>query len=204
MARFSVQLGTIAMDGPVELFPDPASVFVAWTSELAARLVPLARFDLALLGEEGVTGTGVFLYTDDAACTSLEWTMQDGRIAELGPSWRALRPLRDVRSREARARAAGGTHARLSRHEVELPALSALGESTWVLAFEKALREDGAKDPLRRLRLGGHPCYVQSDAYVDDETFVTAELPTAPLGLEPKYLYLFGEGGSFSQLVQMT
>ena len=72
------------------------------------------------------------------------------------------------------------------------------------LSFEKALREGGAKDPLRRLRLGGHPCYVQSDAYVDDETFVTAELPTAPLGLEPKYLYLFGERGSFSQLVQMT
>jgi hypothetical protein len=47
--RFSVQLGTIAMDGPVELFPDQASVFVAWASELAARLVPLARFDLAPL-----------------------------------------------------------------------------------------------------------------------------------------------------------
>lgn len=52
--------------------------------------------------------------------------------------------------------------------------------------------------------VGGHPCYVQSDSYVDDTIFVTAELPTAPLGLDPKYLYLFGEGSSFSQEIQMT
>lgn len=204
MPRFVVHIATLGPEGPVELFPDPTAIFAEWTPDLAARVIPVVRFDLALLGEDGESGTGLFLYYEDVSCSFLDWTWRDGRIVNVNPAWRDLRPLREIPTRETLAQRAGGTHARLIRHEVELPALSNLGEFAWVRAFEKALQNDGAKQPLQRLRLGGHPCYVQSDAYVDDDTFVTAELPTSALGLDPMYLYLFGAGDSYSQLMQMT
>lgn len=203
MPCLTVQLATIGDEGPIELFPDPTEVFAEWTGELAARLFPVARFDLGL-GGDGSSGTGVFLYYEDVACMFLEWTWDDGRIVSLHPAWRDLRPLRESPSRDALARRAGGARARLTSHAVEVPTLSSVGEFAWASAFEAALRADGAANPLARLRLGGHPCFVQSGGYVDDETFVTAELPTSALGLDPMYLYLFGEGSSCSQLMQMT
>lgn len=203
MPRFTVQLATIGDEGPIELFPDPTEVFAEWTPELASRLIPVARFDLTLCGD-GSSGTGVFLYYEDVACTFLEWTWEDGRIVSLHPAWRDLRPLREIPSRQALVRRAKGTRAHLTSHEVEVAALSSVGEFTWSRAFETALRDHGAANPLGRLRLGGHPCFVQSGGYVDDDTFVTAELPTSALGLDPMYLYLFAEGSSCSQLMQMT
>lgn len=106
MPRFTVQLATIGDAGPIELFPDPTEVFAEWTGELAARLFPVARFDLGL-GGDGSSGTGVFLYYEDVACTFLEWTWDNGRIVSLHPAWRDLRPLREIASREFLARRAG-------------------------------------------------------------------------------------------------
>ncbi|MCC6995540.1 MAG: hypothetical protein IT370_13100 [Deltaproteobacteria bacterium] len=204
MARFETWLASPAADGPIELFPEPESVFDDWTEAHAERLLPVARFDLGLLGQADLAGVGVLLFYEDTSCSYLKWSMRDGKIVDLDPRWRELRPLQERQTRSALARVAGGSHARLERRVVELPPVSELGKHAWARAFGRALLAAGASNPMLRLRLGGHPCFVQADGYVDDQTFVLAELPTSALDLAPMYLYLFGDGRSFMQMMQMT
>lgn len=204
MPRIVTKLATPAPSGPIELFPPPEDVVAGWSDEMAARLLPVARFDLALCEDPELSGTGVILYYEDVRCSFLEWAMQSGRIVEIDARWKQLRPFEERPSSEGLARALGGSHATLERHAVELPSVEQTGKLEWARRFEVALREQGARNPLGRLRLGGHPCYVQAEGYVDDATFVLAELPASCLELAPMYFYLFGDGTRFSQEMQMT
>lgn len=201
MVALTSWLASYAPEGPVEIFPDPSTVFETWDDELAARIAPVARFDLALL-EDGRSGPATLLYYEDYAVSYLGWTVRDGKIADLAPDPRSFQPFEDW---------AGDDPGFLSleRYVVDVPKPSEIEAGhvgmKWAENYEEALKAKGATNPLSTLRLGGrHACYVQAQE-IDDDSLIDAELPTSFLDLAPVYLYLrTADGISFTQEMQMT
>lgn len=184
-----------------ELFPDPALIFQDWNEELAARLLPVACFDVSMAGGKG-SGPGVFLYYDDPAPDFLEWEVRDGRIVNLR-NWRELRPFTDPPDVAALERKYGG-YLEYEAVEIEIGPPSEYDDPNWNHVFADRLDDAGVPDAFDRPRVGGgYPVYVQGCVDLDDPGFV-AELPAAGLGLAPMYFYLFEFDGAFQQMMEMT
>lgn len=193
-----------------ELFPDPASVFANWSAELAERFLPVASFDLSLVGE-GDQGRGVFLYYEDPAVDFLAWKTVDGRITEFECDWRSVRPFEESPlPKEYIERR--GKYLSFDRFEIEIgpPSQYVDTEDSWGTVFSERCDDAGFPDALQQLRIGGgYPCYVQGTV-PDDGPGFAAELPCSNYDLMPQYYYLFsfgapdGANGEFQQLMEMT
>lgn len=194
--RSTIWLGTVAGDGPVELFPDPASVFAPALASLADRAIPVARFDLSLLGR-GLSGPAIFFWIDDVRSSSFRYTVAGGRVTRAKADF-DLRPASEPIDGSGLA----GRRAALEEHRVTLGPPD--DSNDWQERFESELIERGARRPLQRLRLGGYPCFVQSSASDDDPSYL-GELPGDFLGLDSRVLYLHTEDGrSFWQGMEMS
>ena len=184
----------------LELFPDPRKVFAEWTEEIAARIIPVALFDLSL-EDRDASGPACFLYYDDVQVSFLSWKTEGGLITELEGDWREIAPLYDPPDLEAMAKRPG-LNLRLESYEIDIGVPSEYED--WADVFAEKMDALDAWD-LYCLRIGGgFPIYVQGDTPLDDPGFV-AQLPAGAHDLAPMDFYLFEDGkGNFQQEMQMT
>ena len=206
----TVHLGKPTRDQtPFEIFPDPRTVFAEWNDDMAARLLPLARFDLALADDEE-SGKGVFLFCEDYGVDFLSWEVDDrGLITKLDQDWRKIDPFEQYSPVEdvAKFKAEKGAYLKFEKFEIEIgpPSEFEDGDTSWCSAFIDAMIEVGADDAGGNLRLGGgYPCYVQSTIPMMDDPGYLGEIATYDFGLPPVYLYLTGGDKTFTQDMQMT
>ncbi len=190
-----------------ELFPDPRRIFADWNEDLAARILPVAAFDLSRAGE-GDAGPAVFLHYDDVEPDFLSWQTKEGLIIEI-KDWQQIDPFQDPPDL-AKIRAELGGYLRFEEYEIEIGEPSEYEES-WGSVFSDLCNDLEIEDAMGRLRIGGgYPVYVQSTwGEPEDGPGFVAELPTAGYHLDPRYYYLHAfseEGGvvSFQQIMMMT
>lgn len=197
MTRLPVKLGTI-VDRPTktELFPAVADVFAPDVLPLADRVCPVVAFDLALSNPDW-QGRGVFLFTEDPAPRFLTWRMEAGRVTRLTIDQAPTEPLRLEQS----LRALLGRYVSFEDHDVEVDLDRVVDD--WSV-FTRAIDPDHRKQVLRRLRLGGVPCWMQRTDTEAEGDFV-GELPGAFAKLDSRTMYLFSaDGVVFQQVVEMT
>ena len=187
-----------------KLFPSPESCILNWNKEMAERILPVAEFDLSKTDNDSPL-KAFFIYYDDYATSFLSWTQLDNGMIQLDDAWKDIAPFEDppsIQSIEQKL----GAYLDYEGYDIDIDLPSNFDyENRWDRCFEQKLEQAGAKDALRRIRLGGgFPCYVQGIVGEDDPGFV-AEFPTLAYDLSPIYLYLFYDGkGDFWQEMQMT
>lgn len=198
MARMQVKLGTV-VTGPTpnEFFPAVPDVFAPDVLHLADRVSPVVTFELALANPEW-RGRGVFLFTEDPAPRFLTWRLDErGRVTKLTIDQAPTEPLRIEQSIQALR----GRFISFEDHDVEVDVAHVVDD--WSV-FTRAIDPDYRKQVLRRLRLGGVPCWMQRKDTELEGDFV-GELPGAFAQLDSRTMYLFStDGVEFQQLVEMT
>lgn len=202
MQRHVVMLGQQCHEPTaVEVFPDPASLFHHWTPELAARILPLLSFDLALL-KPAWKGRGTVLFYEDYRRDYLSWKVSRGKIREL-KGWQDLRPFPEAP--DTASYLAKGRFLNMQAYTVEIEPPESCPDWDWQDRYATALMALEGPSHQDRPRLGGYPCYVQNRSVAEREDCLLAEVPTAYFDLPPVYLYLHSENGKgFWQEMQMT
>lgn len=201
--HFTIHMGTATnKETPIELFPDPKKVFKQWTTHLAERVLPVARFDLSLTGKNR-KGMAVFLYTDDLGNDFLEWKTDGKQITSLGDVFDELGTFEDPPDVK-KLKKEYGSYLALETFEIDV--VTPADESDWPDAMREALESAGAARINDRIRIGEQfPFYVQSTIPVYEDSTIDAELPGSAVGLG-MYFYLesYENCRDFQQQMQMT